>query len=124
MIHATTEASSFALEITTCPTCKHLLSRYDFGFDWLGRTMSLCPKCGPALLVVRHGAPRARERAVPIPRLGDPCLDCGEPVVVCGTGQVPVRCKPCQLTRSRARNLISNKESRRRLSAFLHRDDS
>jgi hypothetical protein len=43
--------------------CGQTLTRQDFTFDWLGRTIQLCPKCGPKLLATRVGGPVVTQNA-------------------------------------------------------------
>lgn len=107
VIRAMTEVSPFALEITTCPDCGHLLSRYEFGFDWLGRTMSLCPKCGPRLLTVRHGAPVAKHTSIFKTQVIGKCADCPKKLTWRGTGTHPMRCPPCRKKHERVQDLAS-----------------
>lgn len=105
MIQAQTERSPFAQDLCRCGRCGGLLSRYDIVFDDLGRTVERCPKCGPALLVLRRGAPVVRAHHVLHAKPAGKCVDCRRPLIWKGAGSYPVRCARCQKERGRVRDL-------------------
>lgn len=110
-LHVTTDGcSTFALELCVCTRCKGLLTRYDFNFDELGRTLEICPKCGPALLATRRGALVVRSRTLP-PKPCGKCVDCRTPLTYTAGG-IPLRCKRCQ----KARRLVESREYKREVS--------
>lgn len=99
-LHVSTEGcSTFGLELCVCTRCGALLTRYDFGFDWLGRTIENCAQCGPAPLATRRGALVVRSRTL-APKPCGKCVDCKKPLMYTAGG-IPLRCKPCQKTRRR-----------------------
>lgn len=105
MKQALIETSQFAQELTTCPNCMAILTRYEFGTDHLGRTMSLCPNCGPALLPLRRGAPRLREKPQGIRTPCGTCKDCPATLYYSMNGVRPKRCPACARERGRVRDL-------------------
>lgn len=104
MIRATTEVSAFAMELCTCTRCGALLTRYDFGTDDLGRTLEKCPRCGPALLQARRGAPLAHARPLAVLKPCGKCEGCGKGLRF-RTGGKPVRCRDCQTKHRRVTQL-------------------
>lgn len=114
MIHFSEEVVAALSETFRC-SCGFVLTSNDFGFDGIGRTMTLCPRCGPSLVTVRRGVPVNRRRAVSEPRVVGRC-QCGVPLVYSGNGAVPERCPECRAVRKNEGNIARNKARRARIT--------
>lgn len=110
-LHVSTDGcSTFGLELCVCTRCGALLTRYDFNFDELGRTIENCGHCGPALLAVRRGALVVGSRTL-APKSCGKCVDCKTPLTYTAGG-IPLRCKRCQ----KARRRVESREYKREVS--------
>lgn len=120
MIRVSQERSPFAQDLCRCSRCNGLLSRYDIAFDWLGRTVERCPRCGPTLLHLHVGALRLKRKPAFTAKPCGKCADCPRKLVWRGTGARPTRCASCQRERGRVRDLKyyhATKENRPQLLA-------
>jgi phage FluMu protein Com len=105
------ESSPYATDSTLCPICGHAIGRYDYSCDALGRTIEVCPVCGPRLLILKVGAHRPRKgfdgSSIP-KRMADPCVECGETFQCSGVGYMPERCPRCSTARKEAQRVRHN----------------
>lgn len=114
---AALEASPFSSDKTRCD-CGFVLSRHDFDTDDLGRTISLCPRCGPQLVPKRLGTPSVPRK----PRRAEETrvCDCGESFVVQSRTPECSKCGKCRkaLLRERLMGYNEKRVQARRLNAI------
>lgn len=93
--------SMYSADSGKCSRCERILSRNDFATNWIGQTVENCPSCGPALLVLRRGAPvfsgkknpRISKGVAPL-KPCEPCV-CGVPIMWT-RGPKPNGCVACR----------------------------
>jgi hypothetical protein len=126
VIRSSSESSMYAADTTICHVCLHAIGRYDYSCDALGRTIEVCPKCGPRLLILRIGAPKVkkggRDVSLAPRRTNNKCIQCKARFSCSGAGIVPERCPACTEARRVAKGLEYNRKNREKRAAASKRD--
>lgn len=111
------DASRFSSDHALCK-CGTVLSRHDFDTDYLGRTISLCPSCGPQLVPKRFGAPTIPRK---IPEIKEVRIcACGQPIVYKSRCAKRDACRDCQkiLTCEKLAGYNEKRTAARRMNAI------